>query len=182
MMLSNVAARAVGVAALVAAAALAIPSCATEESVRFGEPDGGSGSPGATTGGACVVDTMCSVSFENDIYKAIIDGAAGCTAAALCHGGDTPQGDMILKPGDSQGALSEFLKYQLKKSPGPAGPYVVPCDKAGSRLLCNTATESGDNPYGHCGTAMPFGSAATKLTTKQLDTLAKWIACGAPDN
>ncbi|MEO5731145.1 MAG: hypothetical protein ABI134_21740, partial [Byssovorax sp.] len=86
-----------------------------------------------------------------------------------------------LKPGDSHGAFSEFTNYQLKKSPGPAGPYVAPCDKTGSRLLCNTATQS-DNPYGHCGTAMPFGSAATKLTTQQLDTLAEWIACGAPEN
>lgn len=181
MMLSNVAFRVVGAAALVAAV-VAFPSCATEESVRFGEPDGGSGSPGVTSGGACVADPMCKVSFLNDIYKPIIDGSAGCTAAALCHGGDTPQGDMILKPGDSHGAFSEFINYQLKKSPGPAGPYVVPCDKKGSRLLCNTATESGDNPYGHCGAAMPVGSAATKLTTQQLDTLAEWIACGAPEN
>ena len=181
MMLSNVAARVVGAAALLAAV-VALPSCATEESVRFAEPDGGSGSPGVTSGGVCNVDPMCKVSFKNDIYKPIIDGAAGCTAAALCHGGDTPQGDMILKPDDSTGALSEFLNYQLKKSPGPAGAYIVPCDKAGSRLLCNTAVESGKNPYGACGTAMPFGSAATKLTIQQLDTLAEWIACGAPDN
>lgn len=175
------AARVVGAAALVAAV-VAFPSCATEESVRFGEPDGGSGSPGVTSGGVCNVDPMCKVSFKNDIYKPIIDGSAGCTGAALCHGGDTPQGDMILKPDDAPGALSEFLNYQLKKAPGPAGAYVVPCDKAGSRLLCNTAIDSGKNPYGDCGTAMPFGSAATKLTTKQLDTLAEWIACGAPDN
>ena len=181
MMLSNVAARVACAAALVAAV-VAFPSCATEESVRFGEPDGGSGSPGVTTGGACVADPMCKVSFKTDIFKAIIDGSAGCTAAALCHGGDTPQGDMILKPGDAAGALSEFLNYQLKKAPGPAGPYVVPCNKAGSSLLCNTAIDSGKNPYGDCGTAMPFGSAATKLTTQQLDTLAEWIACGAPDN
>ena len=40
----------------------------------------------------------------------------------------------------------------------------------------------GDNPYGVCGTVMPLGSGATKLTKKQLDTLAEWIACGAPEN
>jgi hypothetical protein len=39
--------------------------------------------------------------------------------------------------------------------------------------LCNTAISDGDNPYGVCGIVMPFGSAATKLTGKQLDTLAR---------
>jgi hypothetical protein len=181
MMLSHVVLRAAGAAAL-AVAALAVPSCATEESVRFGEPDGGSGSPGETTGGVCDVNPMCKVSFANDIFKPIIDGSAGCTGAALCHGGDTPQGDMILKPGDAHGAYTEIVNYQLKKSPGPAGSYVEPCDKKSSRLLCNSAVDGAENPYGHCGTAMPFGSGATKLTSKQLETIAEWIVCGAPEN
>lgn len=181
MMLSHVVLRAAGAAALVVAAT-AVSSCASEESVRFGEPDGGSGYPGATTGGVCNVDPMCKVSFANDIFKPIIAGSAGCTGAALCHGGDTPQGDMILKPDSAHDAYLEIVNYQLKKSPGPAGSYVVPCDKKNSRLLCNTSIDSGDNPYGHCGTVMPFGSGATKLTSKQLETLAEWIVCGAPEN
>jgi hypothetical protein len=125
---------------------------------------------------------MCKISFKTAIFDAIIDGPAGCTGAALCHGGDTPQGDMILKPGDAHAAYEAFINYELKKSPGPAGTYIVPCDKKSSRLLCNTAISDGANPYGVCGTLMPFGSASTKLTTKQLDNLAEWIACGAPEN
>lgn len=173
--------RAVGVAALVAVA-LALPSCASEESIRFAVPDGGSGDPGVTTGGVCSVNAACKVHFGADIFKPILDGPAGCTGTAFCHGGDKPQGNMVLKPGDAHAAYVEIVNYQLKKSPGPAGSYVVPCDKTSSRLLCNTAISDGDNPFGACGTAMPFGSAATKLTKKQLDTLAEWIACGAPEN
>lgn len=182
MMLENVAARAAALLGLVALT-VTISSCASEESIKFGLPDAGPiPSSGATTGGVCSVDPMCKVSFKKDIFTAIIDGPAGCTGAALCHGGDTPQGDMILKPGDSHGAYSEFINYELKKSPGPAGVYIAPCDATNSRMLCNTAISDADNPYGVCGTAMPFGSAATKLTKKQLDTLAEWIACGAPEN
>jgi hypothetical protein len=181
MMVSNVAARLVGAAALVGAA-LTMPSCATEESILFAVPDGGSGDLGTTSGGSCTVDPMCKVKFGEDIYKKIIDGSAGCTAATLCHGGETPQGDMILKPGEAHNAYTEFVNYQLKKTPGPAGAYIVPCDKKSSRLLCNTALSDGANPYGACGTLMPFGSGATKLTKTQLETIAEWIACGAPEN
>jgi hypothetical protein len=188
MMRSNVAARAAATAGLLGLVALSltIASCASEESVKFGLPDAGTNPAGgatSTSGGACNVDPMCKVSFKTDIFAAIIDGPAGCTAAKLCHGGDTPQGDMILKPGDSHGAYVEFINYTLKKTAtSPAGAYISPCDKMGSRLLCNTSISDGDNPYGVCGTVMPFGSAATKLTKQQLDTLAEWITCGAPEN
>jgi hypothetical protein len=181
MMLSNVAACLVGAAALVGAA-LTISSCATEESILFAVSDAGSGDLGSTSGGACTVDTACKVKFGADIYTKIIDGSAGCTAATLCHGGDTPQGNMILKPGDAHGAYEEFINYQLKKMPGPAGAYIVPCDKKSSRMLCNTALADGSTPYGPCGMLMPFGTLATKLTKTQLDTIAEWIACGAPEN
>src|SRR4051794_20979150 len=189
MMLSNVAAPVAATAALLGLVALvtfgaAIASCASEESVNFGLPDAGTNPTGgnATSGGACTVDPMCKVSFQKDIFAAIIDGPAGCTGAALCHGGDTPQGDMILKPGDAHAAYVEISNYELKKMPGPGGSYLTPCDAAGSRILCNTSISDGDNPYGVCGTLMPFGNGATKLTKKQLDTLAEWIACGAPEN
>jgi hypothetical protein len=186
MMLSKVAARAAATAALLAivACSATIASCASEESVTFGLPDAGTNpvGSGATSGGVCTVDPMCKVSFKTAIFDAIIDGPAGCTGAALCHGGDTPQGDMILKPGDAHGAYVEFTNYELKKTPGPGGSYVTPCDPANSKMLCNTSISDADNPYGVCGTLMPFGTGSTKLTKKQLDTLAEWIACGAPEN
>ncbi len=190
MMLSSGAARAAATAALLGLVALGassatIASCASEESINFGLPDAGTnpvGSSGATSGGVCTVDPMCKVSFKTDIFAAIIDGPAGCTGAKLCHGGDTPQGDMILKPGDAHGAYVEFTNYELKKKPGPGGSYLTPCDSVGSKILCNTSISDADNPYGVCGTLMPFGNGATKLTKKQLDTLAEWIACGAPEN
>ena len=187
MMRSNVAARAAATAALLGLAALSgtIASCASEESVKFGLPDAGTNPAGgatSTSGGACMVDPTCKVSFKTDIFAAILDGPAGCTGAKLCHGGDTPQGDMVLKTGESHAAFDELVNYQLKSKPGPGGAYISQCDKMGSRLLCNMAISDGDNPYGVCGTVMPFGGAATKLTRKQLDTLAEWIACGAPEN
>lgn len=183
MMRSNGAAL-LGLVALVTFG-VTITSCASEESIKFGLPDAGKNpASGATStsGGACHVDPTCKVSFKTDIFAAILDGPAGCTGAKLCHGGDTPQGDMILKPGDAHAAFDELVNYQLKSKPGPGGAYISPCDAMGSRLLCNTAISDGDNPYGVCGTVMPLGGAATKLTRKQLDTLAEWIACGAPEN
>ena len=187
MMRSRGAARAAATAALLGLVALivSVASCASEESIKFGLPDAGTNPAGgamATSGGACVVDPMCKVSFKTDIFAAIIDGPAGCTGAKLCHGGDTPQGDMVLKPGDSHATYVEFINYTLKSKPGPGGAYIAPCDKVGSHILCNTAISDADNPYGVCGTVMPFGGAATKLTKKQLDTLAEWIVCGAPEN
>lgn len=185
MMHSSVAARAAAMAALLGLIALTViaASCASEESINFGLPDAGtSPGPGATTGGACTINPTCKVGFKKDIFTAIIDGPAGCTGALLCHGGDTPMGNMILKPGDSHGAYVEFINYTLKDMPGPGGAYLSPCDPAHSQMLCNTAISDADNPYGVCGTVMPFGSKATKLTKKQLDTLAEWIACGAPEN
>lgn len=188
MMDSRVAARAAATAALAGlialSAATSIASCASEESIKFGLPDAGTAQPsgGATTGGACTVNAMCKVSFKKDIFAAIVDGPAGCTGTALCHGGDTPMGDMILKPADAHAAYVEFVNYTLKDKPGPGGAYLTPCDPAHSQIMCNTSISDADNPYGSCGTVMPFGSAATKLTKKQLDTLAEWITCGAPEN
>ena len=184
MTLEHVAARAAALVGLVALT-VTIASCASEESIKFGLPDAGPiPSSGATSGGMCTVAATCKVSFKKDIFTAIIDGPAGCTGATQCHGGDTPMGNMILKPGDAHGAYDEFVNYQLKKTATmPAGAYITPCDAKSSRLLCNTALSAGDtNPYGICGTLMPLGGAATKLTKKQLDTLAEWIACGAPEN
>jgi hypothetical protein len=186
MMHSNVAARAAATTVLVGLIALSasIASCASEESIKFGLPDAGTAQPsgGATTGGACTVNAACKVSFKKDIFTPIVDGPAGCTGTKLCHGGDTPMGDMILVPGDAHAAYVEFVNYTLKAKPGPGGAYLSPCDPMHSQILCNTAISDGDNPYGSCGTVMPFGSAATKLTKKQLDTLAEWITCGAPEN
>lgn len=187
MMHSNVAARAAATAALAGLIALsaAVTSCASEESIKFGLPDAGtnpSTGAGATTGGACTINATCKVSFKKDIFTAIVDGPAGCTGTLLCHGGDTPMGDMILKPGDSQAAYVAFINYTLKDKPGPGGAYLSPCDAAHSQILCNTSISDADNPYGVCGTVMPFGTKATKLTKKQLDTLVEWIACGAPEN
>jgi hypothetical protein len=187
--------RAVARMPLLLASALAVvaaASCSTEESIRFGSPNGGgSATSGPTTGSSattgsgapCTVNPMCKVSFKTDVFAGILDGPAGCTGTASCHGSDAAPGNMILKPGDAEAAYLELTNFQLKPKPGPAGAYVAPCDKMGSRLLCNMTLATGDNSFGACGTAMPLAlGTAMKLTQMQLDTLAEWIACGAPDN
>ena len=178
MMRSNLAARLVGAAALVGVA-LSMTSCASEESILFAVPDAGNEDFVTPPGGACTENAACKVKFSTDIFKAILDGSAGCTGS-LCHGGDTPQGNMVLKTGDAAGAYSEFINYTLKKTPGPAGPYIDRCHPKTSSLLCNTALSDGENPYKKCGTLMPSNNK--KLTKAQLDTLAEWIECGAPNN
>ncbi len=176
----------IALSALAAATGLAF-GCATEESIRFGENDcaaggclnQGPGSSSSTSSGpACMPNLSCTVSFANDIYTAIFDGPAGCTGAD-CHGKDGAPADLQLMPGQPAPALAAMLAYQMQE-----GPYIVPCDPSASQMMCNMATETGTtNPYGKCGTAMPFAlNGQQKLTAAQLVTLADWITCGAPDN
>jgi hypothetical protein len=190
--------------ALAMSIAFAVAACATEELPTFGDlgcvaggcHDVGGGSAtsssssnttSTSSGGMCV-DAPCAVSFKDDIFGPILDGTAGCTSASGCHGGVGAPGNMTLNPGDAAGTYLELTNYQLDNTPGPAGPYVVPCDPQASRLLCNLVLDAGDgsakeSPYGSCGVTMPIAlGTAKRLTEAEFDTIVEWIECGAPDN
>lgn len=176
--------RGAAVAALLAAIAA---GCATVDTVQFGEKDcaaggclqaGASSSSSSSTGGSCTPDPDCAVSYATDIFDTILDGPAGCTGAT-CHGTGTASGDLTLDTGHAHAAFVAMTAYQLD-----GDPYIVPCDKDASKLLCNIALADGaTNPFGKCGSTMPLTlDGQMKLTPAELDLLAEWIACGAPEN
>lgn len=174
-----------------------LTGCSTEEQVEFGEPSrltGGFASGNATVGGSCVIDGGCSVSWRNQIYGAMLDAPiggdvpSGACGARGCH--DDGAGNLVFPSGDADTAHGNLLAYGL---PGAAG-YVVPCEPQLSSIFCNLRFEAGvENPYvgpgetftGGCGSSMPKLDPdidAEPLNQLQLDLLAEWIQCGAPNN
>jgi hypothetical protein len=192
------AARGVLAAALLAAACIAHGiGCSTEESLRVGDQDCVAGgcydndggtvdttSSSSSGGMACAVDAGCGVSFQTDIYGGILEGPSGCTGTMGCHGGDPPPSGPVLAQGHAHDAYVALTGYTLDDKPGPVKPYIVPCDAAASGFLCNMTLENGaENPFGKCGALMPLAlGGQAKITATQLDQIAEWIACGAPEN
>jgi hypothetical protein len=178
-------------------------ACSTVETVSFGDGDcvgvkcqqagatssssssssagGGTSSTGSTsTTTMCTVDPNCSVKWGAEIFATIIDNVdTGCTATGVCHG--SGKGGITIQSGMPHEAYMAFMAYTLLDQPGPVKKYIVPCDKDASGILCNAKPESGmTNPYGACGSLMPL--LGTNLTMTQLNMIADWIACGAPEN
>lgn len=181
------------VAALALGIAAWIGACSTVETQNFSDGDcvaggcqqaSGSSSSGASSSssssGQCTVDQSCAVKWSTDIFANILDTqAAGCTAASLCHGDG--KGNLTLTPGDAHGAYVALAAWTMAKDPQMGKAYIAPCDPTGSGMLCNMKAESGStNAYGECGSLMPL--VGTSLTMDQLNTIADWIACGAPEN
>lgn len=179
------------------AAALALSviagACASAETIAFSDGEcvaGGcqqgsttsstSSTTSSSTGGVCTVNMDCAVKWGTDVFAGILDTpAAGCTKTSGCHG--SGQGGVTIEAGKPHEAYLALAAYTLLAQPGPAQPYIVPCDAAGSGMLCNMKQDSGTtNPYGACGSLMPL--LGTNLTMDQLNTIADWIACGAPEN
>lgn len=179
-------------AAVVAAAAAVLPAaCSTEEEIIFGDPScpanrcqsGGSG--GESGGTDCTTpDENCAVHFAADIFEPILDanGTAKC-ANMQCHGNPMDiQGDLLLVPGDAFLSRDALLAYQFDK---PPGPYITCKNPAESKFLCNMFLGVGTtNKYGKCLTTMPLIDelGAEPLTESQLELIAQWITCGAPNN
>jgi hypothetical protein len=123
---------------------------------------------------------QCNVSWATDIFAGMLDTTtAACTATGLCHG--SGKGNLQLTAGSPHAAYMTLTAFTLAASPGPAKKLIVPCDKDNSGLLCNMKTDPGvTNPFGQCGSGMPV--VGTNLTVDQINTIADWIACGAPEN
>jgi len=159
--------------------------CASEEIPRYGDPQrvgggigggaAGSTASGGGTGGACEVDTGCAVKFSTDVFP-ILDGKAKCATVSGCHGDS--KGGLSLTAGDIPGYYSALTAFKLKDG----SPNIVPCDPAGSKMLCNLKLESGTNPHGMCGSLLMPLNPADAPTLDQLTIIEEWITCGAPNN
>ncbi len=160
--------------------ALAVTGCATEDEVLFGDPEnvvGATGS-GVTSGGSCVPDPACEASFRDDVYP-VLSKTAKCGSAG-CHQTAIADFAFASDPGDAREAL---LAYTFQGE----GSYVVPCQPELSKLLCNlNLTGDAEGAFGACGSPMPkaLDDAVddVELAPGDLDPIAAWIACGAPDN
>lgn len=162
----------------------ALWGCASEEIPRYGDPQRvGGGQGGSTTGtttsggggGACVVDMACAVSFKDEIFP-VLDGKAKCASASFCHGAS--KGNLTLTAGDVASYYDALTTFKLQDG----SPNIVPCDPAGSKMLCNLKVESGTNPHGMCGSSLMPLNPADAPTLDQLTIIEEWITCGAPNN
>lgn len=170
--------------------------CETAEQVAFGDPARVAGGIPDTVGpgGDCDVNNACAVSWENRVYIGIFDApfdasepSGGC-AETRCHangaGGLTFPSD---NPGEGYFRITSYTLVGGR-------PYIVPCHPELSHIMCNLRFAAGvTNPYvgddeaftGGCGSPMPKPDEnvpAEPLTQEQLDDIAEWIACGAPQN
>ena len=181
--------------AVVAVAALA--GCATEEDVLFGEP-------GRVAGGIperpqdvmlpCEVNGACLVSWRLDIFPNIFNApiggdvpSGGCTVGE-CHADGA--GGLLMPPTSEGESYFNLIDYQLVGG----RPYIVPCRPELSHMMCNLKFADGvnndfigpnENFTGGCGSPMPKPSEnvqADDLDQDQLDAIAEWILCGAPQN
>lgn len=129
-------------------------------------------------GGGCVPDPACEVSFADDIHAGWLDdpNVGGCSKEG-CHDAGSAEGGLVY-PSVVADAHASLLAYQL----GSEGAYIVPCDPAASKMLCNMKVPNDfDNPFGECGSTMPVTiGGPQRVTEEQLNMLAAWIECGAP--
>lgn len=165
--------------ALFIVASLASLGCETETEVLFGEPDEIVGASAATvsSGGSCVPDLSCDVSFRDDIFPALSEtascGSVGCHATAIAQ---------FEFPPNAGGARQSLIDYVYQGSER----YIVPCEPTLSRMLCNLNLGEDPATSGVCGSPMPKllddAVADEPLTEADLTAIETWIACGAPDN
>ena len=180
-----------GSRSLLLVALVGLTGCASEVIPNYGDPaqvaggvgggapttsSSGSSTTTSTTATECTPDPECDVSFAEDVFP-LLDTKGGCAAASPCH--QSGAKGLTLMPGDVAGYYAALTGYTLDD---PADPYIVPCDPDKSTILCNLQLADGaQNPYGKCGTSMPYTAAASP-TPAELDLIKDWIACGAPNN
>lgn len=158
-----------------------IGGCASEEIPRYGDPQRVGGGVGGTTSGttsstvACEVDPTCGVSFKDEIFP-VLDTKSKCAATPGCHGDG--QGNLTLTAGDADSYYTGLTALVLKDG----SPNIVPCDPAGSKMLCNLQISDGDNPHGTCGSKLMPLNPNNGPTLDDLANIEDWITCGAPNN
>ncbi|MBK9265199.1 MAG: hypothetical protein IPM54_36135 [Polyangiaceae bacterium] len=129
-------------------------------------------------------DAGCAVSFANNVFP-ILETKAKCSDAA-CHAPAAAQ-PPAMTPSDAAATLQVLLAHKFLEEEADA--YIVPCDPMASKMMCNLKLDpaEGMNMYGKCAPTMPKVSALdavddAPLSLMELNTIAEWISCGAPDN
>jgi len=171
--------------------------CATEEIPQYGDPANLVGSAGATAGasgsssgasgsssGMCYPDAGCAVSFANDIFP-ILETKGKCSEAE-CHAPAAMRAPAITA-GDAAASYAVLIAHPFNED--PMVKYIAPCDTAASKILCNMklGAMTGLNAYGDCSPRMPKVTAMDTvaddyLTQAEVNKIAEWITCGAPNN
>ena len=128
-------------------------------------------------------DAGCAVSFANNVFP-ILENKAKCSAAD-CHA-PAAMRPPAMTAGDAKATLAVLLMHPFNED--PSVPYIVPCDPAASKMMCNLKLDpaEGTNMYGTCAPKMPKVLMDmvddAPLSLMELNTIAEWISCGAPDN
>jgi hypothetical protein len=130
-------------------------------------------------------DAGCAKSWANDVFP-ILETKAKCSNAE-CHAPAQAQ-PPVITPGDAKASLAVLLAHPFNEE--PSEPYIVPCNPAASKMICNMRLDTGNNtnPFGpDCLPRMPKVSSLDAvddlpITVDELNTIAEWITCGAPDN
>lgn len=169
-------------------------ACSSEDDVIYGDPArvaGGATTVSATStststgtggngggGGSCEVDPACTSSFATDVLADALIVGGGCTTTT-CHGAPASSGNLTFSADPTE--AYDVLKNYMLDDATKGGAYIVPCNPQASRILCNLKVDpaSGTNPYDTCGSTMPLAGG---VTLDQLDKVATWIQCGAPNN
>jgi hypothetical protein len=130
-------------------------------------------------------DAGCAVSFKNDVFP-LLETKAKCSDAN-CHapGANHPP---VMTAGDASATLAVLLMHPFQEDPG--APYIVPCNVTASKMICNMRLDTGNdtNPFvpKDCLPRMPKALADNvddaALSVDELNKIAEWISCGAPDN
>lgn len=147
----------------------------------FQKEQGSSGSSGSTTTPTATAtgntptappgkpttpkDDTCAVSFQKDVMAVLV--SAGCSALQ-CHGGPTGLNQPQIDVKSAVLTYKNFVAFEIDGQPYVAVGSKDPEDSA---MFCNFR--------GDCGPRMPIGD---KLSSKQLDVMDRWLACGAPFN
>jgi hypothetical protein len=118
------------------------------------------------------------VSFAADIYPKMISGGTWNCASPLtgCHGGTQTPSFAAPVAQTATGYYAVLANYALADDANLL--YVNPCstDPTKSGFACNTLAPAAT---GVCGISMPSGSP---MSATDQQTIATWVACGAPNN
>ncbi|WP_394822904.1 hypothetical protein [Pendulispora albinea] len=136
--------------------------------------DGGTPPLQSLCGGKGPIDGgPCDTSWKKDIFEPMFKtaGTMKCSSGTACHGdnGTSP----IMSDTDPEAARAQLALFIM---PGNKKPYIDVCgkDPDGSGMVCNLG--------GACGSQMPKTSTGQLATAAQMETIRKWLACGAPNN
>jgi len=115
---------------------------------------------------------LANPSFRDDIAPLL---AATCASSGACHAGPTPQQGLNLEPGSAWAALVNVAP----QFPTGAAPYLVRPGFPDSSFFYRVLSPDVNVRLGF-PSRMPLTS--TPLPAPVVQTIANWIANGAPNN